>query len=378
MSRFNPIYEAVELVEDPFRDPIQSTPSLRTSQTKEPLGNDASEYLPAKAFAPARKTKFKRVCFRIFIGIAALILWIAMMFVLYMFHTSDSQTCQDDSIFALDETAGNFTIGQSRVIDISFNLIAGRGLQATLGFVSYRVVIDILMRIMELTPVSFELFSALTFQPSAVLTVWPILKSLFQLSGLRPRFVMAWVLFSVLFLIALPTLMDTMTRYVQNGETFYKLTDGSTIQYNLYNSSTSPFNITDTTCRPLQNGGYQWGFSNLWFIVNWSVLGFWILGTYSVWMDAQGKCELRRKGRTMNSYRAVADMAEAMTEILGLNLAPYSGTELEKALRKRKGRVMYYADVDEGRGLGKVGLSSRRRGKMGKLRWDVVYGEERD
>lgn len=377
MSRFNPVYEAVELVEDPFRDPVTSTPSLRSTRTKEPFVNEA-EYLPAKAFAPARKTKFRRVCVQISIGIAALIIWVGLVFAFLAFGDSSSQTCEDDSIFALDDTSGNMTLSEARTVDISFNLIAGRGLQATLGFVSYRVITDILMRIMELTPVSFELFSVLTFQPSAVLTIWPILKSLFQLSGVRPRFVMAWTLFSALYLIALPTMMDTMTGYVQNGETFAILSDGSSIQYSLYNKSTSPFNMTDSTCRPLQNGGYQWGFSYLWFTINWSVLGFWILGTYSIWMDAQRKCELRRKGRTLNSYRAVADIAEAMTEILGPNLAPYSGKELEKALKKRKGRVMYYADVDEGTGLGKVGLSSRRRGKMGKLRWDVIYGEEKD
>lgn len=100
-----------------------------------------------------------------------------------------------------------------------------------------------------------------------------------------------------------------------------------------------------------------------------------MLGTYCVWIDVQHNSELRRKGRTMNTYPAVVDMAEAMTEALGPNLAAYSGGELDEALKERGG-VMYYSDVDEVTGLGKVGMTVRKRGGMGKLSWDVVYGED--
>lgn len=83
----------------------------------------------------------------------------------------------------------------------------------------------------------------------------------------------------------------------------------------------------------------------------------------------------------MNPYRAVVDMAEAMTEALGPNMGPnmgpYSGEELEKALNSGKG-VMYYSDVDELTVLGKMGLSINRGRPMEKLSWDIVYGEERE
>jgi hypothetical protein len=87
---------------------------------------------------------------------------------------------------------------------------------------------------------------------------------------------------------------------------------------------------------PGKHGGYQWGFATIWQQI------IWMLGTYCVWIDAQHNSKLRRKGRTINAYRAVADMAEAMTEALGPNLAAYSGMELEEALKSRGG-VMYYS-----------------------------------
>jgi hypothetical protein len=102
-----------------------------------------------------------------------------------------------------------------------------------------------------------------------------------------------------------------------------------------------------------------------------------MLGTYSVWMDAQHNSELRRKGRTMNPYRAVKDMADAMTEELGPNMAPYSGQELEKAVKESKKCIMYAAEVNQQSGLGKIRLSTAKNEPMGKLDFELEYGEER-
>jgi hypothetical protein len=86
-------------------------------------------------------------------------------------------------------------------------------------------------------------------------------------------------------------------------------------------------------------------------------------------MDAQHNGELSRKGGVMNSFRAVADVA--MTEALGPNTAAYSGSELQRALAKKPG-IVYNAELDEVTGLGKVGLTTRKRGKMGERSWSVV------
>ena len=307
MSRLNPSYEAVELSEDLF--------SLRLvrSQTKEPLITTSSSYLPAKAFSSARKTRLRRIGLHVFIGIILLAVLIGIFFVVFLFRVG-LRTCYVGtySTFALDSTYGNYALGEAQIIDISFNLFAGRGLQVALGVVAYRVLTDILMRIMELTPVTFELFSAITFQPLGISPVWPIVKAFIGLPGWRPKFVMGWTLFSVLFIIAFSPLLDSMTGYVQNTDTMDKLSDGTFFLDANFNSSASKLTVESQLCIPVDGGGYQWGFSTMWFLINWCLLVIWVIGTYSTWMDAKYKCELQRKGRTVNSYRAVADMAQAM------------------------------------------------------------------
>lgn len=395
MSHINPVYESLRLPEGQFLFAPSLFPERSTSPSgsKEQLIYPSVNQLPPKNFSHAQQPKWKRALWQTFIGIAQLLTWIAVATVCFFFIYDSSQpTCVDDtySFFSPDSVYGNFTLGEVRMIDISFNLVAGRGLQTALGLVAYRVITDSLMRMMELTPVSFELFSALTFQLSSVLTIWSILKAFFKLPGWRPKFIMGWTLFSAVFLTALPTLMDTMSGYVQNQDYSVTFKNGTTIPVpdisGFYGNQTTTDNLKKQNggedpllrCFPNQSGGYQWGFASLWVLLNWAVLGLWMLGTYSMWMDAQHNCELRRKGRTMNSYRAVTDMAEAIREVLGPNTAPYSGQELEKALKRCDSKVMYVADVDELTGLGKVGLSSRKKGKMEKLSWDVVYGEERE
>ena len=54
-------------------------------------------------------------------------------------------------------------MGQAKLIDASFNLVARRGPQAVLGYPSFRTTTNMLMRMMEATLVSFDLFST---QPS--------------------------------------------------------------------------------------------------------------------------------------------------------------------------------------------------------------------
>lgn len=104
-------------------------------------------------------------------------------------------------------------------------------------------------------------------------------------------------------------------------------------------------------------------------------MGVWLLGTYAVWMDAQHNSELVRKGRSMNTFRASSDIADAMAEILGPNTSAYSGKELTKALDSNS-TVMYQTTIDKTTGLGTLGLTSYGKGKMSKLGWTTLYGKQ--
>lgn len=269
------------------------------------------------------------------------------------------------------------------MIDVASNLLVGRGAQGLLGFISYGVSTDILMRTMESTPVQLELFSSLTLSPSSLFAVVPLAKSIFEVRGARFKFVVIWLTFSTAVLLAMPTLVDTTTGYIQTQDMEVLFTkNGTKIPYENFNSTAyyqAEGNSSDYGyeyfCTPSKYNGYKWGFSSVWLIISWTILGVWLLGTYIVWMDAQHNSQLVRKGLSMNNFRASSDIADAMAEILGPNTTAYSGKELTKALGGDS-TVMYQTTIDKITGLGTLGLTSKGKGKMMKLSWSTLYGKQ--
>jgi hypothetical protein len=136
--------------------------------------------------------------------------------------------------------------------------------------------------------------------PAGVSTILPALKAFVKLPGWRPRFIMMWIFFSSVFLIALLTLMNTMTRYVRKQDPYYIFLDKSKFlcqTFHLTQLQTEHEKDFSITCVPSRDGTYEWGLSFFWIFLTWILLGVWMLGTYSSWMDAQHNCELSRKGR---------------------------------------------------------------------------------
>ena len=77
------------------------------------------------------------------------------------------------------------------------------------------------------------------------------------------------------------------------------------------------------------------------------------------------------KGRRMNVYTAVSDLAEAIKFELGDNVAAYSGKEIKKQLKTRP-LIMYTAE-ESNTGLTRIRLSSRE-GRSLKMSFDETYG----
>lgn len=273
------------------------------------------------------------------------------------------------------------------MIDVASNLLVGRGVQGALSFISYGATTDILMRIMEATleatPVQLELFSSLTLSPSSIFTVVPLAKAIFKVRGAGFKFVVVWLTFSTAILLAMPTLVDTTTGYIQTqdieilfhkNETNLPLDSFNSTAYYAAEGNSSNYGF-DYICTSSRYNGYKWGFSSIWLVISWNILGVWLLGIYTLWMDAQHHSESVRKGRSMNGFRASSDIADAMVEILGPNTTAYSGKELTKALGDNS-TVMYQTTIDENTGLGTLGLTSTQKGKMSKLCWITLYGKQ--
>lgn len=188
---------------------------------------------------------------------------------------------------------GNFTLGQAKAIDLSWNTVLGRGGQAIMGYTSYNVVASALTRIAEHTPVKYELFAGLALYPTDVFTMIPLAKGLGNLRGWRSKFAMAWLLFSAALVFAFPSLIDTSSGYLQPQTLFYVSGDPS----DTHGPEYSPFeqvpralllsNATeaDFTCKG--DSAYQWGFASGWFLIIMTLMPVWVFGTWIVWLDAQ-------------------------------------------------------------------------------------------
>jgi hypothetical protein len=124
-------------------------------------------------------------------------------------------------------------------------------------------------------------------------------------------------------------------------------------------------------------GVYQWGFSiNITFAFMF-LNGFWIIGTYGVWIHMNRKSELCRKGRSLGKYRAAVDLVESIHRDLGNDICAYSEKELSEELEKQGG-IKYYVEEREGDAASHIGItSSRDRGQV-RLRFGEPYGQFQD
>ncbi|ORY07797.1 hypothetical protein BCR34DRAFT_570424 [Clohesyomyces aquaticus] len=333
---------------------------------------DEANGLPPRTFESSKRTKWKRGLWQTCVGLSLLVLAFLVIFGLFMLALNgDYPDCNtgDYSTFDIDTLYFDLSLGAAKLIDVAWNMVAGRGGQAIIAISSYRVVSDSLMRITELGPVDLRLFTALSLNHGQFTNIYHTSKAIISLKGKRRTMTMIWITFSSIFLLAFPTLMDTATGYVQKQKFTYQYSDDGIIVPWYDRNQTRP---GGALCVPVKDGRYQWGFSGFWSQITVLTFTAWLIGTFGIWMDAQHNCQLRRKGRTMDTFRAVEDIAGAIAEGLGPHTCGYSGKELSKALKKTA-PVRYYCEEDEVTGLTRIGLTSRNVGKF-KLSWTEKYG----
>jgi hypothetical protein len=97
---------------------------------------------------------------------------------------------------------------------------------------------------------------------------------------------------------------------------------------------------------------------------------FWLFGLSILWLDAHTQSEFCKKGRQMGVYRAIVDIAEAIREDLGPNLAAYS-EELSAALHQQ-GPIKYHVSKSKTDSTMHIGLSSIQSDRL-RLDWDQIY-----
>ncbi|KAL8686548.1 MAG: hypothetical protein Q9218_007026, partial [Villophora microphyllina] len=111
--------------------------------------------------------------------------------------------------------AAHLTFAEAKFVDLIFDLVVGQGGRLLLGAISYIVFMDALVRSMEITPVSFKLYTSLVFAPSSLITTWRSTKAIFTTKGWKAKMYLIWCALAMSYVLAFPTLIESATGYVQ-------------------------------------------------------------------------------------------------------------------------------------------------------------------
>jgi len=97
------------------------------------------------------------------------------------------------------------------------------------------------MRILETTPIPYDLYLNFTFSWTTLASLRPLLKFIFTNSKPRHKILMMWLACSILWAGIYPTLMGAMTGYVANNDTLVRLKDGQYLNYADFKASDRVF-----------------------------------------------------------------------------------------------------------------------------------------
>ncbi len=223
--------------------------------------------LPPK---PLPRRRFKRSIVIVVVLLLALIVCFAFTFVVVGSgvpsglgvsvgndDTCDLETLNGNSVqsaFTINlRCSSHLTFAQAKAIDVTWDLFVGQGGRFFLGWISYKVFMDGLVRVMENSAVSHELYASIAFEPMCVMSIWNSLKALFMIKGWRSKAFLVWFCISTCYILAFSTLISAGSGYVTPSTAGFSMTDGSFLTASS-DTLTRCFNLTDGALIGLSNG----------------------------------------------------------------------------------------------------------------------------
>jgi len=126
---------------------------------------------------------------------------------------------------------------------------------------------------------------------------------------------------------------------------------------------------------PVTEANIAKGFSYEFLLVASCVNGFWLLGTYAIYLQASTNSQLTAKGRKFGTWRGVIDLAEALREDLGSETCAYGDDDIEKEIKKmeKNGHGIKYDVTD----FKELGDEESGPGQNPKLRLTSTAGDRK-
>lgn len=139
--------------------------------------------------------------------------------------------------------ATHLTFTEAKAIDVIWLLFVGAGGRLVMAWISYKVFMDGLTRLTEQSPISFDLYTSLTFSTTTLFAVWYSFKAVFFSRGWRPKCFLLWFCLSTLYVLGFPTLMSATAGYLTPSNAGFNMSDGTFLQPSSPNLR-SCFNVT--------------------------------------------------------------------------------------------------------------------------------------
>ncbi|CEI61904.1 hypothetical protein FVEN_g12711 [Fusarium venenatum] len=121
---------------------------------------------------------------------------------------------------------GRFDFSTVKLIDVAWDLVVGRGGQAIMALVSWRVFAEYLQVSLATTPATYTTVWLLRFQQSSsAFSTWQLASAFFR-RGLASKTAMVFTIQAAIFTMAFPTLIASMTGYTPKNEPFIVADNG--------------------------------------------------------------------------------------------------------------------------------------------------------
>ncbi|KAJ8132744.1 hypothetical protein O1611_g880 [Lasiodiplodia mahajangana] len=142
--------------------------------------------------------------------------------------------------FQVNIAAGNLTFTQAKVIDTTWDLIVGRGGQATLSLITWRVFADYAAMSMTIQPITFATYRILFVdnEPS-ISSATRLFRDFIKFKRLASKLASVFLIYSTLLSLALPTLVGSATGYAPLNEGFIRAYDNNLVPISNFNQQSS-------------------------------------------------------------------------------------------------------------------------------------------
>ncbi|KAF1995529.1 hypothetical protein P154DRAFT_538676 [Amniculicola lignicola CBS 123094] len=136
---------------------------------------------------------------------------------------------------------GSMTFTAVKVVDISWDLVIGRGGQLLLAWVNWRVFNEWLVYHMEVQTASYKFYTAIAFETTTLGTLGVMAKEWLAFGERTWKRFFRWLallcmVLSTLYVLSFPTLMAAMTGYITTYEAYVEDFDHNLIEFNKFNA----------------------------------------------------------------------------------------------------------------------------------------------